>query len=173
MLIIFEGIDRVGKTTLLNKISETYNIPKFKDNYMSFSGFKMGSKFNVSPTRESCVVNIERMNCLLNYVESVGKTENLLIDRFHMSEYVYDKLERNEDIYEAFEQLDERIARLNSLIILVDPIDIVRSSSLHGKDLTKHKEEFDILFEKTKCRKVRTNWNDIDRFVVDFVKELC
>ena len=36
MVIIIEGLDRTGKTTLANKISERYNIPIYKKDREDF-----------------------------------------------------------------------------------------------------------------------------------------
>ena len=70
MLIIVEGIDRVGKTTLINKLHEKYNIPVFDDKYLKFNAIVNKNEFIQIETDKtdinSSIINIERMNSLLN-----------------------------------------------------------------------------------------------------------
>ena len=172
MLIIVEGIDRVGKTTLINKLHEKYNIPVFDDKYLKFNAIVNKNEFIQVKTNKtdvkSSIINIERMNSLTNYLSQFGVQQNILIDRFHISEYVYSKVERNFDGFEAFKIIDDRLSKLGTIIIYVRHVDLDFSSSEHGKDLNRHAKEFDKIMLETKCRLYLTNYNLIDKFVCEF-----
>lgn len=172
MLIIVEGIDRVGKTTLIDKLHERYNLPIFSDKYLEFNALvnhneSIAIKTNKTDIKSS-IINIERMNSLTNYLSQFGVQQNILVDRFHMSEYVYSKVERNFDSLDAFKIIDNRLSELGTIIIYVRHLDIDLSSELHGKKLNKHANEFDKIMLETNCKLFVTNYNDIDDFVDNF-----
>lgn len=132
MIIIVEGIDRVGKTTLCNALSNTLNIPIYKHSqrFMDYS--------NMDNANET-----DKMLHLLDLCALVDA--DVIFDRFHFSDYAYGIIERQYDSTIAtinLLTLDSVLARMNAIMILMQPTDLVLSSEQHGKDL---KPYFDLM----------------------------
>ena len=146
MIIIVEGIDRVGKTTLCNKLKEELNIPIFKNERVC--------------NRMLYNIEVELANQLTNFLSDVNC--DVILDRFFYSEFVYglaDREYRNDFVL----SLDEKLSKLNVLFILVEPTDIDRSSDEHGKDLLLHKTLFDYCFDKSKIEhKIKVDYSTLD-----------
>lgn len=141
MIIIIEGIDRVGKTTLANMISKECDYPLFKDN----------PKYNTIYTDKT--INSEKINLLLNLME-INALQNIILDRGHFTEFVYGIIDReyvNNDVW----GFDERLAKLdNVLLIYVKPEDIERSIREHGSDLSQHNKLMDECMNKSKIKNI-------------------
>lgn len=128
MIVIVEGIDRVGKTTLCNKLHEETYFPIYKHKHKEFNYSKMD---NLNET--------DKMLQLLDLCNILHG--NIIFDRFHWSDLVYGILDRNYNIplaYDNFHKIDQRL--INAIIIYVMPTDIEKSSIEHGKDLTKYNQ---------------------------------
>lgn len=143
MIILIEGIDRVGKTTLCNLLHNEINYPIYRHvgerNYKTIDNDVETDKFYQ-------VLEL----CKLTY-------SSMIFDRFHLSDYVYGVIERHYDINKAnknFESI-EKFAEENlkdAILLLVLPTDIKRSSEEHGKDLTEYN---DLFLEKYKNSKIK------------------
>lgn len=161
MIIIVEGIDRVGKTTLCNMLHKEINLPIYKH----VGEFKYNDANNDNWTDN-----------LLQMLEICRLTHSFMIfDRFHLSDYIYGVLQRNYDIKKAkhnfllIEKFLEKVSR-NVILILVLPTNIEKSSKEHGKDLSKHEEMFEELFRQSKIKnKYRVTYNTLSEAVA-FVK---
>lgn len=141
MIIIVEGIDRVGKTHLIQKMCNRYGWTPFHDD------------FRYMPTEDKYsdrLVNVEKTNTVVNLMEQ-GLVNDVVFDRFHMTEYVYSYHTRNvPQNFSTFESLDKRIGALDNVwLVLVEPTDIERSSREHGCDLSGHQKTFDYLYGVT------------------------
>lgn len=159
MIIIVEGIDRVGKTTLANMISKECNYPLFKDN----------PKYNTIYTDKT--INSEKINLLLNLME-INALQNIILDRGHFTEFVYGIVDRdyvNDDVW----GFDERLAELdNVLLIYVKPEDIERSTREHGSDLSHHNQLMDECMNKSKIKNIiHTSYSQLNK-TLEQVKEL-
>ena len=154
MIIVVEGIDRVGKTTLCNKLKEELSIPIFKNERIS--------------EERTIATEMELTNQVINFFDCVNC--NVILDRFFYSEFVYGLVDRgyyNNDIL----KFDTKLSNSNALFILIEPTDIVKSSTEHGKDLSLHKVLFDYCFDKSNIKnKIKANYNNLDD-VVAWVKE--
>ena len=139
MIIIVDGIDRVGKTTLCNMLSEALNYPVGKDD----------SRY--AKTYDDMLINAEKDNTFVNLIEQ-GCLDNVIFDRFHFTEYVYGVIDRG--YYNLYMQdIDERLGELNNIfLILVKPTNIDKSSREHGKSLLRHSEMFYKLYKNTKIK---------------------
>ena len=115
MIIIVEGIDRVGKTTLCNKLSQKTNIPIYKHKKSNYSEMKNDIETDV-------MIQLIDLYKLLN--------GNIIFDRFHWSDFVYGALERNYSIANAYNNINIIESKLkdNAIIIYVKPTDINKSS---------------------------------------------
>lgn len=161
LLIIVEGIDRVGKTTTCNKIKETFGFEIFKEN-------------NKNKINEESIMfsNYGSMQSIINCYKSFGK--NVILDRFHLSEFIYGTLQRNYDkelSKRIFEDIDRNISEIeDAIMIYIKPTDIEKSSQMHGKSLHEHDKLFDSLFEKSKIKKIIVNFNTLENALnyIDF-----
>lgn len=147
-IIIVEGIDRVGKTTLVNKIVEEYGYKIFKAEL---------------PELINGYDEIIKMKAILSILKLL-ENDKIIFDRFHFTEYVYGALERdylNLDVI----SIDQELAKLNSLFIYMKPTDINKSSEEHGSDLTKHDVLFDALYLMSDIEKMKCNYNSMDKII--------
>lgn len=155
MIIIVEGIDRVGKSTLCNLLSKELGIDVFKNT--SFYGKCLGKKSE-----------IELINQLINFVECTK--QNIIFDRLHLSEFVYGMLDRgyvNTDIM----KVDDRLSKMDCILIYVKPTSVTESSKQHGSDLYFHEVAFDAFMKKTKIPSIICNYNTLQQ-TVDRVKQI-
>lgn len=163
MIIIVEGIDRVGKTTLCNRLSEELNIPIHK-----YKGIVKYDKMK----------NKEETDKTLGLIQLLKETgSSIIFDRSYMSDYVYGILQRNYKALKAnknFELVNNALYDCDKsgnkvCIILVNPIDINESSKEHGVDLTRHYELFNIIYDclndKNFCKKIICNYYNFDNVV--------
>jgi len=130
MIVIVEGIDRVGKTTLVKKLVE-------KGFYeLDLSHLKVSN--NLAPEVIELIQaekNLTIVACL-----RLMKEKNIVIDRFHVSEYVYG-INRGYTARSSF-TVDKLLKEIGALLVYVYPIDINVSSKEHGDDLRKDEIKF-------------------------------
>lgn len=139
-IIIVDGIDRIGKTTLCKMISSATNIPIFKEN-RKFAGEKL---------IDVCA-GLSSQLSELSMIESLDA--DIIFDRFFASEYVYGTTERNynngnaiESVCKTLKKLEElRKNGVNVIYVSLKPVDIEKSSKEHGKSLETHAIKFDML----------------------------
>lgn len=153
MIYIVEGIDRVGKTTLCNLMSERLEIGVLKDRMLHGE-------------LQRDIVD-EKIFTTVNALESMRKVD-LIIDRFHLSEIVYGKIDREYD-NEFMWEIDKRLAEMETMLILVEPENKTRlniASWEHGDDLSEHAELFEKVFDESAIKmKARTKFRSFRNFV--------
>lgn len=161
MIIIVEGIDRVGKTTLCEKLHSSLNIPVYK---------------HIGPFKYTKMDNDNETDQLLQLLQMCKLQKNFVIfDRLHLTDYVYGIIERNYNVIKAeenFKLLDDFIKDnfSDAVLLLVLPTDINKSSEKHGKDLINHNNGFYDLFKKSNIEyKYKCTYNTLDE-AVTFVK---
>lgn len=160
-IIIVEGIDRVGKTTLCNMISEKFDIPIFKEAHVFI------------PEDKQMYANFGSCRTLLNLVDCY-KDINILLDRFHLSERVYGLLDRYYDCKKYYDIVENKLEKMeNVYLIHVNPVDIKKSNKEHGKDLTRHYELFKMLYADSKLKKCQCNYLTLHVALEWLEKELC
>jgi hypothetical protein len=96
----------------------------------------------------------EKLRTTLEFLK-LFKDENIVVDRFHMTEFVYGALERNYTSSEV-EFIDKELALLDAVLILVVPTDksdLKRASEAHGKDLKIYQATFEAFFKVSTIRK--------------------
>lgn len=138
MIILIEGIDRVGKTTLAERISKDKNIAIYKH----VGKFDYSKMDNENET--------DKMLQILE-VARIGQA-TMILDRFHFTDLVYGCLERHYDFQNALENKDtiEQVLRdMRVKLIYMRPTDIKWSSERHGSDLSRHLALMDMLYEET------------------------
>ena len=112
MIVILEGLERTGKTTLA-KIFEERGFVNFKDH---------------NHLRDFSVENIaERLDSTLSTLIALDrKGIDIVLDRFHISEFVYSTLKRSSDpsLFDHIWYIDEVLSHLDTrLIYLTRKID--------------------------------------------------
>ena len=170
MIIVIEGIDRVGKTTLCNMLSSQLDIAVFKDS-------RMVELENI-PSYQKADAAVSSMNTIVNMYEQLYASCDLsiVLDRFHATEYVYGTLERNSFVYKAneyFEAIEKRLEEQDYLFVLVKPTDIKESSKQHGKNLEMYETAFEALFEKIPEEyKIKTDYNHLNEVVAEIKRRI-
>lgn len=149
-IIMIEGIDRVGKTTLANMLKNKYGFKVFKDkNYYQ---------------KVDVYASVEKVITFLEMVKQLDLT--VVCDRSYLTEVVYSVAERCQSPIQAhmyFDMINQYIINimqnenLNVLLIYVKPSDINLSGKLHGCMQLKHNELYDayydiITFDKKVCQ---------------------
>lgn len=133
MVIIVEGIDRIGKTTFCRTLSKKTGIPIFKENNFFNTGYSTGDEL-----RETL---IEKMSSIINIIETINC--DIILDRFHLSEIVYGTVERNTHMYEwALWELDKKLSDIGAILCYMNPVCIQKSEEEHGARLIEHNEMF-------------------------------
>lgn len=165
MVIIVEGIDRVGKTTLCEMIEERY-----KD-FMDFVRFRDDTRYVHNHLNKE--VNTEKINTLQNLLE-VGLVDNIILDRYHITEFVYGGIERsykNMDMYDVDKRLAELIGE-GVVLIYVVPTDIRMSSGEHGYNLERHLKWYDDFYKATLIKnKITVDYETLGE-ALDFIDDL-
>ena len=166
-IIVVEGIDRVGKTTFIDKLQSKLGIGR------SFV-FKHDCSI-VDYTDMDDDNEADKMVQLLemcSQLHAVSKDDFvLLFDRFHISNAIYGIIERNYDFKNACENfgiVDDLLRRLNAHIVYVKPTSIERSSAEHGASLKLHDKLFDSFIALSSCNKVVCDYYSLDE-AVDYV----
>lgn len=160
MIIIVEGIDRVGKSTLCNQLSSKFKIPIYQ---------------HVGDRDLNKIISNTETEKNLQLLEICRLTNAFIIfDRLQFTEYVYGVAQRNyqeKEAMENFEKTDKFIVNnlADAILILVSPTDINRSSEEHGRDLSKHNILFDSLYKKSGIKnKFNCTYENLQE-AIDFV----
>src|SRR5690625_3545162 len=146
MIILLEGIDRVGKSTLSYMLAKELNCKIFHDDYTpSYIRDK-----NLS-LKDNRIVNYIIESKFSNILNTFNLFDNLVVDRFHLTEKVYNVM-RGYD-FDQFELFDNILAeRKDIILVLVLPQNIEKSSNEHGVDLRKHNNLFLKYFDNSSIK---------------------
>lgn len=150
MIVIVEGIDRVGKTTFCEKAASLLNAPVFKQTTFHDDGSHPG------PT--AMVEQVHALTKLLLCINS-----NIVVDRFHLTEAVYGKIDRGYDCLQEMKAIDSMLSRRKDIVLAyVEPTDVEESSRQHGDDLSPHASMFAQMFTDSQIQnKVSCNYKTI------------
>lgn len=162
MIVLVEGIDKVGKTTLANKLigagfinlKDEFLLPKEK--LANFADYSIGK----------CESFVKMAQDLHNQ----GK--NVVIDRLHLTELVYGDVERNGNVNQrACFSIDILLANAGAILCYVAPSNIELSNELHGSPQNKKAELFDYVYRLSAMRKTRCTYETIDETVSNLLRE--
>lgn len=156
MVIILEGIDRVGKTTLANRIiKEVWPSIYFKAERIEKPYCTLGEDNAIS--YGYCMGQVQ----LFNETYAKDKNRHIIIDRFHWTEYVYTKIQRDRELDKTYlKSIEHEMSKNRSgyLIIFMMPIDVNVCSRLHGSDLSKHQKLFDEIYGESSLLKYKCTY---------------
>lgn len=160
MIVIIDSIDRVGKTTLANKLAEK--------GYKIYKHSEEGKKYSEMTDEGETSTMLAMLSLYKLYPEN-----KIIFDRFHMSNTAYGILNRNYDKEKAFknyQKIDDVLSKLDVVLVMVAPVDLERSNREHGKDQTECLKLMNELFAMSNIkRKIITNYNELDTTVEDIL----
>lgn len=128
-IIIFEGADKVGKTTTISKLLNSLKEEGFKTLLLN-----LPFEYSESLTKEERNYRLRvTVNLLLDMSEHFDDNYVCIIDRLHISEKVFGNILRGEYDERLFNTIDILMAGLNALLITVEP-DSIQENFLKFKD---------------------------------------
>lgn len=161
MIVIIEGIDRVGKTTLCDKLQSEFagTFVRFRDNT------------RYAKSHNDMIVNNEKNNTIVSLIEE-GLLDGIILDRFHFTEYIYGMCDRGYNNVDTWD-IDRRLSAFDKVVLLyIAPTDVKMSSEQHGENLEQHLKMFEECFSMTGIKhKIKVNFMTLDK-AVEFVKKL-
>ena len=163
MIIAVEGIDRTGKSTFCEALSDNTGFVNF---YVPESDIVKNKDKNMYDEADKCLK--------LATLADLSSTD-VVFDRFHISDFVYGILNRNYDIDEAtrlFKKVDEKLAKLGVVVYYFKPKTVAYSSVLEGRDLSKEYELFELFKEASSCVVVETDYNHVTQQVKRLMHKL-
>lgn len=163
MIVVVEGIDKVGKTTLAKKLEDAGFI-YLKDKFMvhreavkSFPDYSLG-----------------KCESFLKVAEDLhSKGKNVVIDRLHLTEIVYGAAERGywDDNKAGCFAIDMLLANLGAILCYIEPSNIKLSNELHGSPQEKKSELFEHVYRLSSMKKIKCNYETIDETVLTLLNE--
>lgn len=158
MIIIVEGIDRVGKTTLCKKLNEQTNIPIYKHKRQNYSEMKNDIETDI-------------MLQLIDIYKLLGGS--IIFDRFHWSDFTYGVLKRDYSVAAAYENCEkiESYLKDDAILIYVMPIDIERSSDEHGSNLIQYDSMMNLLAKYSALKIYECTFDTIDDVIKEVIDE--
>ena len=154
-IIIFDGVDRCGKTEIALALSNELRIPYFKNHlekkyWDSTNGFANALKYD--------------QPYFLQFLEQTGYS--VIIDRSYPSEYVYSQIYNRQTDFSLITEIDRRFAKLDTFIVVPYRDDY---SNVRKTDELISEDKFDLIHEKykefcqfTRCKTLRLNVDDED-----------
>jgi thymidylate kinase len=159
MLVLVEGIDRVGKTTLARRL-ENLGFLYLKDRFLSsqvlkddFDSFSAG-KVETAITLIDTLVNKEN--------------KNVVMDRLHLTELVYGTCnEGRSPKTNVLYELDNMIAKLipRNLLVFMCPTDMHEANERAGENQVSKQEMFVALTHVSAMNVIKCSYNHIDEDV--------
>lgn len=180
-LLIVEGIDKCGKTTMINSLYEKLKSSKRKCMIMNlpFIVNKPLSKDIIQYRIRMTTANIIEMS------KTFGDEYICLIDRYHLSEKVYGKLLRESCAEFECNYADAIFSTMDSLLVHIVPDEIHSNfnkfkddnGKLDGFTFYQYRvmlDKFTNEFDKSGMNKVRLKTSEINDFVEKVIKgEIC
>ena len=160
MIVLVEGIDRVGKTTFAKKLEEA-GFVYLKDKFFLDHSF-------VDNFADYSVGKCDSFLAMVEQLSLEGK--NVVIDRLHFTELVYGEDNRSGDVNEkACWAIDMLLANMGAYLCYMKPSDIELSNNLDGTDQRKKSDLFDYYTKMSAMKTFTFDYNLIDDMVQFFV----
>ena len=162
MIIIVEGIDRVGKTTLANNISKKYGLKIYK---------------HIGDFRYCNMDNENETDKILQILEIIRISKiDIIFDRLHFTDFVYGCIERNYDFCEALKNKMKienfLVNNIDTKLIYMNPVNINIANKMHGKNLNWHYTFMNELYKESIIEdKISIDYNsDINEIIDNWIK---
>ena len=153
MIVVVEGIDRVGKTTLVKKLVKAGFID-LKDEFLI-------DPLNIENFPDYSVGKCESFVAIAKKLHNEGK--NVVIDRLHLTEIVYGKDKRGETNLQGCLAVDLELSNLGSCLCLVTPSDIELSNALAEEEQDARSDMFNFYYKLSSMKKVACDFTTIDQ----------
>ena len=161
MIVIAEGIDRVGKTTFCRELSKDTYWPIYKHDNKQFD-YKLMDNMNET----------DKMLQLLDLYDSLNEQlvvgSGIIFDRFHFSDFAYGcsaRKDYNESVaFDNFISIEKRLLAMQETVVLVlmyDSKGTMRASIEHGSNLDEIDKSMKRLYKASKLRKMMVEYKDI------------
>ena len=163
MIVVVEGIDRVGKTTLVKKLVQA-GFVDLKDEFVlkgkffsNFSDYSLGK--------------CDSFVALAKKFQNEGK--NVVIDRLHITEMVYGKTIRKETNLEGCFALDMELANMGAILCYIRPTSLQLSNELAGEDQATRNDLFEHYVKASAMSKVSGDYNCLDDLATYIIGLAC
>ena len=142
LIVVVEGLERTGKTTLCKEFEER-----------GFVYFKDYNRID----KHICLGMESRLDTTLTFLQNLSENGvNVVVDRLHLSEYAYGKIFRKGHSSNV-DYIDNAISKLNSVLIYCKDNDfeeyknrmLLKYTPEHVKNLS---EEFEYYFDKSEIK---------------------
>lgn len=163
MIIAVEGIDRTGKSTFCEALSDSSGFVNF---YAPESDIVSNKDKNMYDEADKCL----KLATLADL-----SSADVVFDRFHISDFVYGIVNRNYDVDEAmtlFKKVDAKLAKLGVVVYYFKPRTVAYSSVLEGRDLSKEYELFELFKEASACVVIETDYDHVTQQVERLMHKL-
>jgi len=152
VLVILEGIDRVGKTTLANMLVKQ-GFMYLKDEFLvsTCDDFKSSLSF--------CDYSLGKCDStVVLLLQLIEQGHDIVMDRLHLTEMVYGTIERKGSKTPELFMLDRILSMKKTLLVMVEPDDINYSNEHAGCDLTEHAKLMALEYSLSCIWKVKTKF---------------
>lgn len=158
MIVIVEGIDRVGKTTFCEKLKKLGFI-YLKDEW------NLNEEIKVSEVPIYSIGKLDTTISLLRHLHNQG--HNIVVDRLHITELVYGIQSRYGNVNEELvSKIDCILAEMKCCLVYVYPEDVQKSSAEAGIDLSSHEQLFRALITTSLIsEKYYTKYSELDNTI--------
>lgn len=164
MIVIVEGIDRVGKTTLCEKLQER-GFVILKDGIDFLKDYK-------ATKSEASLASASKIDTTFRFILQLHhQGVNVVVDRCHLTEIVYGVCTRkncDSDLVREFEEGFAAVAGADALLVLVEPTNVDEACERAQEDLRAHDRAFKKVYSNSAMFKMRTSFNELDS-TVDFI----
>lgn len=171
MIVVTEGIDRVGKTTFCNKLHELTDWPIYKHDNKQFQYEDM----NPMDETDKMLQMIDLLDAVDDQLTSLSK--GIIFDRFHFSDYAYGCQYRHgydfiHDAQNVF-TIEDRLKKAKQeacLVLLYDEYGTKRASIEHGEDLSWIDGVMKRLYDASSLRKIKGTYHDVPEMAMAVAK---
>lgn len=162
MIIIVEGIDRVGKTTLC-KALEKVGFLYLKDFW------HVATMLSSEKIPSYSVGKLDTTIGMLKMLNAQGL--NIVVDRFHLTEWVYGTYTREIMVEDKIlRKIDRILAEMDCTLVHVRPDDLHMSNMQAGVNLTEHLMAFEDKFSESEItRKYVTSYKHLNATVLNLI----
>ena len=152
MIVVVEGIDRVGKTTLVKKLVQAGFIEMKDEFVLKHQCFKNFSDYSLGKC-DSFVAIAKKLN---------DEGKNVVIDRLHITEMVYGSSLRKETRLEGCLALDMELANIGAILCYIRPANLRLSNELAGVDQTERNDLFEHYVKMSSMRKIIGDFDSLN-----------
>ena len=166
MIVVVEGIDRVGKTTLVKQIMKA-GFVDLKDEFI------LSSKSNLffSSFSDYSLGKCDSFVAIAKKLNSEGK--NVVIDRLHFTEMVYGNSLRKETDFKGCMALDTELANMGALLCYIRPTDIKLSNELAGTDQSVLNDLFEYYIKLSSMKTITGNYYNLNELANFIIRQAC